>query len=74
MKTTECDICGNNDKILDVQFLRVEVLDGIHPHNNSEMRKIIDVCISCAKRMGLKCNVELSELINKMKDEIRSNR
>ena len=57
-----CDLCGceTNDVV------RVEVLDGEHPHNGSTMYKDIDVCFTCLDKIPLKSMVEFDVLKSKM--------
>ena len=63
MRTVNCDIC---DGVIEGDALKVEVLDGEHPHNGSTMTKTIDACLSCGSKMELKCNEEYQELIRRI--------
>ena len=62
MRIIKCDLC---DAKIEVDAIKVEVLDGEHPHNGSTMTKTIDVCPSCASRMELRCDKEFVELRRK---------
>lgn len=62
MRHITCDICGVKDLDED-DVLKVEVLDGEHPHNGSTMTKTVDMCIECAKSVELQCNKEFDVLV-----------
>ena len=60
MRITKCDVC---ERQVD-EAVRVEVLDGEHPHNGSEMTKTIDCCLECIfKFEDLSSRIEYSDLL-----------
>lgn len=58
MKKLFCDLC---DKEVD-RAIRVEVLDGEHPHCGSTVYKTIDVCLNCIDRLELRCHSNFDQL------------
>lgn len=64
--TTTCDLC---DKKIDPNPIRVEFLDGEHPHNGSRMYKTVDCCFECLSKLPLaKCMVELDDVRKSIKE------
>lgn len=59
MRIIKCDLCG--EEVSRVVSLNVE--DGEHPHNGSQMYKDIDCCKECLFRIkGLRVGEEYSAL------------
>lgn len=64
MRTITCDICEQEIDIKS-EALRIEVGDGVHPHNGSGMTRVIDVCARCAARItDLRSNKEFADLVD----------
>jgi hypothetical protein len=63
MNKTTCDVCKQE---IPYNNIRIEVLDGEHPHNGSTMHKDIDICVACISKLSysrhVKCDVEFSHL------------
>ena len=49
MTRTTCDKC-NQTIVLDV--IKIEVNDGVHPHNGDEMTCVLDFCGRCAAKLS----------------------
>lgn len=55
-----CDIC--NSEFEHNQLISIEINDGEHPHNGSEMTQDIDCCLRCIRDMNLRCYQELDDI------------
>jgi hypothetical protein len=45
-----CDFCGSRDRAAQYS-LRATVPAGIHPHDNKELRRDVDICLPCLGRL-----------------------
>jgi hypothetical protein len=57
-----CDICG----YLVQQTIKVQLVNGEHPHNGSTMYHDFDVCFDCACKIpNLKANIDIEDVRKK---------
>lgn len=64
MRTIKCDICGRE---IYSDAIKVEFLDGEHPHCGSTMHKTADVCIKCLEHIELSSNEEFDDVVKRLK-------